>query len=104
MARICDITGKRPQGGNTVSHAHNKTKRWFYPNLQQKKFYLPEQDAWVTFRASTSVLRTINRRGISIVLKKAKQRGTLSDKLSRVAILSKHNLSKRQEYGKAKGQ
>ena len=104
MAKICDITGKRPQVGNTVSHAHNKTKRWFYPNLQQKQFYLPEQDVWLTFKASTSVLRTINKKGISTVLKEAKQRGTLSGKLSKVASLLRHNLSKQQEYGKAKGQ
>ncbi|MEM7383216.1 MAG: 50S ribosomal protein L28 [Bacteroidota bacterium] len=87
MARICDITGKRPQRGNTVSHAHNKTKRWFYPNLQQKKFYLPEQDIWLTLKVSTAVLRTINKKGIGTVLKEANQRGVLSDKLSKLAIL-----------------
>lgn len=87
MARICDITGKRPQGGNTVSHAHNKTKRWFYPNLQQKKFYLPEQDIWLTLKVSTAVLRTINKKGIGTVLKEANQRGVLSGKLSKLAIL-----------------
>ena len=86
MARICDITGKRPQGGNKVSHAHNKTKRWFSPNLQQKKFYLPEQYTWFTFKVSIAALRTINKKGISTVLKEAKQRGTLSDKLSKLAI------------------
>jgi len=82
MARICDITGKRPRVGNHVSHAKNKTKRWFYPNLQTKKFFLSEADAWVTLKVSTSVLRTINKKGISAVLKKAKKGGTLARELS----------------------
>jgi len=71
MARVCDITGKRPQVGNNVSHANNKTKRKFYPNLQKKRFYVPEEDAWITLKVSTSALRTINKNGISAVLKKA---------------------------------
>ena len=87
MAKICDITAKRPQGGNKVSHAHNKTKRWFYPNLQQKKFYVPELDTWLTLKVSTAALRTINRKGISTALKEAKKRGTLSNKLNKLAIL-----------------
>ncbi|TDG95490.1 50S ribosomal protein L28 [Cardinium endosymbiont of Culicoides punctatus] len=80
MARICDITGKRPIVGNNVSHANNKTKRWFYPNLQKKNFYIPEEDIWVPFKVCTSVIRTINKKGISAVLKEAKQQGTLSKK------------------------
>jgi len=71
MARVCDITGKRPQVGNNVSHANNKTKRKFYPNLQKKRFYIPEEDSWITLKVSTSALRTINKNGISAVLKKA---------------------------------
>ncbi len=71
MARVCDITGKRPQVGNNVSHANNKTKRKFYPNLQKKRFYIPEDDAWITLKVSTSAIRTINKNGISAVLKKA---------------------------------
>jgi large subunit ribosomal protein L28 len=71
MARVCDITGKRPQVGNNVSHANNKTKRKFYPNLQKKRFFIPEEDAWITLKVSTSALRTINKNGISAVLKKA---------------------------------
>ncbi|MGV3502281.1 MAG: 50S ribosomal protein L28 [Adhaeribacter sp.] len=71
MARVCDITGKRPQVGNNVSHANNKTKRKFYPNLQKKRFYIPEEDAWITLKVSTSAIRTINKNGISAVLKKA---------------------------------
>ena len=81
MARICEITGKRPRVGNNVSHANNKTKRRFYPNLQMKKFYLPEEDAWITLKVSTAALRTINKKGISAVLKEAKQRGTLAPTL-----------------------
>lgn len=71
MARVCDLTGKRPQVGNNVSHANNKTKRKFYPNLQKKRFYVPEEDAWITLKVSTSAIRTINKNGISAVLKKA---------------------------------
>ena len=71
MARVCDITGKRPQVGNNVSHANNQTKRKFYPNLQKKRFYIPEEDAWITLKVSTSAIRTINKNGISAVLKKA---------------------------------
>jgi len=77
MAKVCQITGKRPQVGNNVSHANNKTKRKFYPNLQKKKFYLPEEDKWITLKVSTSALRTINKNGITAVLKEAKQKGHL---------------------------
>ncbi|QCR24257.1 50S ribosomal protein L28 [Pontibacter sp. SGAir0037] len=75
MARVCDLTGKRVQVGNNVSHANNKTKRKFYPNLQKKRFYIPEEDAWITLKVSTSALRTINKNGISAVLKKAVEQG-----------------------------
>lgn len=77
MARVCDITGKRARTGNNVSHANNKTKRRFYPNLQKKCFYIPEEDKWITLKVSTSALRTINRNGITSVLKKARQNGNL---------------------------
>ena len=76
MARICQISGKRPRAGNNVSKANNKTKRKFYPNLQRKRFYLPDEDRWVTIRVSTSTLRTINKNGISAVLKEARAKGT----------------------------
>jgi large subunit ribosomal protein L28 len=75
MARVCDLTGKRVQVGNNVSHANNKTKRKFYPNLQKKRFYIPEEDAWITLKVSTSALRTINKNGITAVLKKAVEQG-----------------------------
>ncbi len=77
MARVCDITGKRARTGNNVSHANNKTKRKFYPNLQKKRFYLPEEDKWITLKVSTSALRTINKNGITAVLKKARQNGNI---------------------------
>ena len=75
MARVCDLTGKRPQVGNNVSHANNKTKRRFYPNLQKKRFFIPEEDAWITLKVSTSALRTINKNGITAVLNKAVEQG-----------------------------
>lgn len=75
MSRICQITGKRPRSGNKVSHANNKTKRKFYPNLHKKRFYIPEEDKWITLKVSTTALRTINKNGISAVLKKAKANG-----------------------------
>jgi large subunit ribosomal protein L28 len=75
MARVCEITGKRPQSGNTVSHAHNKNKRKFYPNLQKKKFFIPEENRWITIRVATSTLRSINKNGITNVLKEYRKRG-----------------------------
>ncbi|MCV9387610.1 50S ribosomal protein L28 [Reichenbachiella ulvae] len=77
MSRVCQITGKRPQVGNNVSHANNKTKRMFYPNLFKKRFYIPEEDKWVTLKVSSTALKTINKHGISAVLKKAKQKGNI---------------------------
>lgn len=76
MSRVCQISGKRPQVGNKVSHANNKVKRKFYPNLQKKRFYIPEEDRWVTVKVSASTLRDINRKGISAVLKSARAKGT----------------------------
>lgn len=75
MSRVCEITGKKPQVGNNVSHAKNKTKRKFYPNLQTKRFYVPEEDSWITLKVSTSALRTINKKGIHAVLKEARKKG-----------------------------
>lgn len=75
MSRVCQITGKRPRVGNNVSHAKNKTKRKFYPNLFTKRFYIPEEDKWVTLKVSSTALKTINKDGISAVLRKAKAKG-----------------------------
>ena len=77
MSRVCQVTGKRPRVGNNVSHAHNKTKRKFYPNLQKKRVYIPEEDRWVTLKVSTSTLRTINKNGLTSVLKKAAKQGII---------------------------
>lgn len=78
MARVCEVSGKRPQVGNKVSHANNKSKRRFYPNLQTKKFFIAEENKWVTLKVSTKVIKTINLKGISVVLKEARQKGTLT--------------------------
>ena len=75
MARVCEITGKRTQVGNNVSHANNKTKRKFYPNLQKKKFFVPEDGKWITLKLSTNAINTINKKGISAVLKEARANG-----------------------------
>jgi large subunit ribosomal protein L28 len=77
MSKVCDITGKRAQVGNNVSHANNKTKRKFFPNLHKKKFYIAEEDKWVTLKVSTTALRTINKNGIASVLKKARKNGNV---------------------------
>ncbi|MHA7877375.1 MAG: 50S ribosomal protein L28 [Bacteroidota bacterium] len=86
MARICEITGKKPRVGNKVSHAKNKTKRRFYPNLQMKRFFLAEESMWVTLKVSTSVLRTINKKGLSAVLRAAKRKGTLAKDLNCLVV------------------
>ena len=77
MAKVCQLTGKRPRVGNNVSHANNKTKRRFNPNLQKKRFYLADEDQWITLKVSTSAIRTINKIGLTAALKKAAQKGIL---------------------------
>ena len=77
MSRVCDITGKRVMFGNNVSRAMNKTKRRFDINLIKKRFYIPEEDKWITLKIKTSVLKTINKKGISAVIKEAKAKGIL---------------------------
>jgi large subunit ribosomal protein L28 len=77
MARTCDITGKRMMVGNKVSHSNIKTKRRFYPNLQTKRFFVPEDNTWITLKVSTSALRTINKNGITAVLKDAQRKGII---------------------------
>ena len=77
MSRVCDITGKKVQVGNNVSHANNRTRRKFYPNLQKKRFFIPEEGKWITLKVSTSAIRTINKNGISAVLKKAREAGNI---------------------------
>tara|TARA_B100000902_G_C27314853_1_gene920610 strand:+ start:1217 stop:1456 length:240 start_codon:yes stop_codon:yes gene_type:complete len=75
MSRVCQITGKKVMSGNNVSHAKNRTKRKFYPNLQTKKFYIPEDNKWITLKVSANAIRTINKKGISAVLNEARENG-----------------------------
>ena len=77
MSRICQITGKKVMVGNNVSHANNKTKRKFYPNLQTKKFFVPETGETVILKVSAKAIRTINKKGIASVLAEAKANGNI---------------------------
>jgi large subunit ribosomal protein L28 len=75
MAQECKLTGKKPLKGNYVSHSNVKTKRRFLPNLQKKRFYIPETDQWVTLNVSTSALRNIDKLGIYQYLHQLKAEG-----------------------------
>lgn len=77
MSRVCQLTGKSVMVGNNVSHSNRKTKRKFYPNLVTKKFFVPEEDSFITLKISTSALRNINKKGISACLKEAREKGYL---------------------------
>ena len=80
MSRICQITGKKAMVGNNVSHSKRRTKRKFYPNLFVKKFYIKEEDKWITLKVSAKAIRTIDKKGISVVLKEAIAKGHLNKK------------------------
>jgi large subunit ribosomal protein L28 len=75
MSRVCNVTGKRPMFGNNVSHAHNKSRRRFNINLQKKKFWLPDENRYITLRVSTRGMRIIDKKGISKVVKDLKTKG-----------------------------
>ncbi|MAL01863.1 MULTISPECIES: 50S ribosomal protein L28 [Alcaligenaceae] len=75
MARVCQVTGKGPMVGNNVSHANNKTKRRFLPNLQTRRFWVESENRWVRLRVSTNALRTIDKNGIDAVLADLRARG-----------------------------
>ncbi|MGB6153369.1 MAG: 50S ribosomal protein L28 [Pricia sp.] len=75
MSKVCEITGKRAMFGNNVSFSINKTRRRFNVNLSKKRFYLPEEDKWVTLKVSAKALKIINKRGVSAVLKEARAQG-----------------------------
>ena len=77
MSKVCELTGKKAMVGNNVSHAMNRTKRKFGANLVKKRFYIPEEDKWVTLRVATSALKNINKKGISAVIKEAREKGFL---------------------------
>ena len=76
MARVCQITGKHPITGNSVSHSNIKTKRRFLPNLQTKRFFLAEEDKWITLKVSSEGLRTINKNGLYSIVKELRAKGT----------------------------
>lgn len=77
MSRVCELTGKKAMFGNNVSHAMNKTRRRFNVNLIKKRFYLPEEDKWITIKVAASTLKTINKKGITAVVKEAREKGYL---------------------------
>jgi len=75
MARVCQVTGKKPITGNKVSHSNIKTKRRFLPNLQTKRYFLAEEDKWITLKVSSEAIRTINKKGLSVVVKELRAAG-----------------------------
>ena len=75
MSRVCQVTGKKPVAGNNVSHANNRTRRRFLPNLQSHKFWLESENRWVKLRVSTKGMRIIDKNGIDSVIADMRQRG-----------------------------
>jgi large subunit ribosomal protein L28 len=75
MSRVCRVTGKKPMMGNNVSHANNKTRRRFLPNLQYRRFWVEAENRWISLRVSQAGLRTIDRKGIETVLAEIRARG-----------------------------
>ena len=75
MSKVCQISGKKVMFGNNVSKALNRTRRRFDANIIRKRFFVPEEDKWVTLSVSTAVLKTINKKGITAVLREAKKKG-----------------------------
>jgi large subunit ribosomal protein L28 len=75
MSKICQVTGKKAMVGNNVSHSKRRTKRKFYPNLFEKKYYLPEEERWISLKISAAGIRLISKKGLTTVLKEAKEKG-----------------------------
>ncbi|MCP5266722.1 MAG: 50S ribosomal protein L28 [Burkholderiaceae bacterium] len=75
MARVCQVTGKGPMVGNNVSHANNKTKRRFLPNLQSRRFWVESENRWVRLRLTNAALRLIDKKGIDSVIAELRARG-----------------------------
>jgi large subunit ribosomal protein L28 len=75
MSRVCEITGKKPGVGNRVSHANNKKRRRFLPNLHRQRFWLEGEKRWVSLRVSTNGLRTIEKKGIDVVVAELREQG-----------------------------
>ncbi|MBW7840132.1 MAG: 50S ribosomal protein L28 [Chitinophagaceae bacterium] len=76
MARVCEVTGKKTITGNKVSHTNIKTKKRFLPNLQTKRYFLAEEDRWITLKLSSEAIRTINKNGLYEVVKEMRAIGT----------------------------
>lgn len=77
MARVCQVTGKKPMVGNNVSHANNRTKRRFLPNLQYRRFWVESEKRWISLRVSNAGLRTIDKKGLEIVLAEIRAKGRI---------------------------
>ncbi len=75
MSKVCQLTGKRPITGNNVSHSNRRTKRRFLPNVQKKRFFIPETGQWVTLKLSAKAIRNINKLGVYAYLKKLERKG-----------------------------
>ncbi|HSS07073.1 MAG TPA: 50S ribosomal protein L28 [Rhodanobacteraceae bacterium] len=75
MSRVCQVTGKKALSGNNVSHANNKTKRRWLPNLHERRFWVPSENRWISMRVSSHGLRTIDKKGIEVVLAELRGRG-----------------------------
>jgi large subunit ribosomal protein L28 len=75
MSNVCQVTGRRPTTGFTVSHSHRRNKRWFKPNIQKKRFWVPSEKRWVTLTVSAKGIKTINKRGIESVLADLRKAG-----------------------------
>jgi large subunit ribosomal protein L28 len=75
MSRVCEVTGKKPAVGNRVSHANNKRRRRFLPNLHTQRFWLEAEKRWVSLRISTAALRTIEKKGIEVVVADLRKQG-----------------------------
>lgn len=76
MARVCDVTGKKPLTGHKVSHSNIKSKKRFLPNLQTKRYFLAEENRWITLKVSGDAIRTINKKGLNEVVKELRAKGT----------------------------
>lgn len=80
MSKVCDITGKKAMVGHKVSHSNRKTLRRFNPNLQKKRFFIPEENRWIELKLTTQAVRTISKKGIYAVLKELEHKALLTDK------------------------
>lgn len=75
MSKICQVTGRKPSFGNTISHSHRKTRRRWDPNIQKQRFWIPNEGRWVTLIVSAKGIKTINKKGIDAVLAEMRSRG-----------------------------